>query len=93
MLVSLATLGAAAFHEQRGFTSKAGYYKKYLSIESAVMPRWSLIPAALVGNSRRKWPRDDRIAGTVRSVGSLWVLGGCDLVGIYIADLQMARAG
>jgi hypothetical protein len=37
-------------------------------------------------------PRDDRIAGTVRSVGSLWVLGGCDLVGIYIADLQMARA-
>lgn len=34
VLVSLATLGAAAFHEQRGYTSKAGYYKKYLSIES-----------------------------------------------------------
>jgi hypothetical protein len=50
VLVSLATLGAAAFHEQRRFTSKAGYYKKYLSIESAVMPRWSLIPAALLGN-------------------------------------------
>ena len=42
---------------------------------------------------RRNEPRDDRIAETVRSVGSVCVLGGYDLVGIYIADLQMARAG
>lgn len=30
VLVSLATHGAAAFYEHRGYTSKAGYYKKYL---------------------------------------------------------------
>jgi GNAT superfamily N-acetyltransferase len=29
VLVSLATRGAAAFYEHRGYTSKAGYYKKY----------------------------------------------------------------
>jgi hypothetical protein len=33
-------------------------------------------------------PRDDRIARTVRSVGSLCVLGGCDLVGIYRGPLD-----
>jgi GNAT superfamily N-acetyltransferase len=29
-LVSLATAGAGAFYERLGYTSKAGYYKKYL---------------------------------------------------------------
>jgi GNAT superfamily N-acetyltransferase len=33
-LVSLATAGAAAFYERLGYTSKAGYYKKYLSKNS-----------------------------------------------------------
>ncbi len=28
VLVSLATRGAAAFYEKRGYTSQAGYYKK-----------------------------------------------------------------
>jgi GNAT superfamily N-acetyltransferase len=31
VLVSLATRGAAAFYEHRGYTSKAGYYKKYFA--------------------------------------------------------------
>lgn len=30
-LVGLATAGASAFYERRGYVSKAGYYKKYLS--------------------------------------------------------------
>ncbi|MDO8631754.1 MAG: GNAT family N-acetyltransferase [Phycisphaerales bacterium] len=34
VLVSLATRGAAAFYEHRGYTSKAGYYKKYLTTVS-----------------------------------------------------------
>ena len=34
VLVSLATLGAAAFYEHRGYRSKAGYYKKYLATGS-----------------------------------------------------------
>ena len=34
VLVSLATRGAAAFYEHLGYTSKAGYYKKYLAIRS-----------------------------------------------------------
>jgi GNAT superfamily N-acetyltransferase len=34
VLVSLATRGAAAFYEHRGYTSKAGYYKKYLATDS-----------------------------------------------------------
>jgi GNAT superfamily N-acetyltransferase len=34
VLVSLATRGAAAFYEHRGYTSKAGYYKKYLATGS-----------------------------------------------------------
>jgi len=34
VLVSLATRGATAFYEHRGYTSKAGYYKKYLAIGS-----------------------------------------------------------
>jgi GNAT superfamily N-acetyltransferase len=34
VLVSLATRGAAAFYEHRGYTSKTGYYKKYLAIGS-----------------------------------------------------------
>ena len=34
VLVSLTTRGAAAFYEHRGYTSKAGYYKKYLAIGS-----------------------------------------------------------
>ena len=29
VLVALATRGAAGFYEHRGYTSKAGYYKKY----------------------------------------------------------------
>jgi hypothetical protein len=29
VLVSLATRGAAALYEHRGYTSTAGYYKKY----------------------------------------------------------------
>jgi GNAT superfamily N-acetyltransferase len=29
VLVSLATRSAAAFYEHRGYTSTAGYYKKY----------------------------------------------------------------
>jgi GNAT superfamily N-acetyltransferase len=33
VLVSLATRGAAAFYEHRGYTSKAAYYKKYLAID------------------------------------------------------------
>jgi GNAT superfamily N-acetyltransferase len=31
VLVSLATRGAAAFYEHRGYASTAGYYKKYLA--------------------------------------------------------------
>ncbi len=31
VLVSLATRGAAAFYEHRGYTSKAAYYKKYFA--------------------------------------------------------------
>jgi GNAT superfamily N-acetyltransferase len=31
VLVSLATRGAAAFYEQRGYTAQAGYYKKYVA--------------------------------------------------------------
>ena len=38
--------------------------------------RWS-------GTNVANEPRDDRIAGTVRSVGSLCVLGGRDLVGLH----------
>jgi hypothetical protein len=34
VLVSLATRGAAAFYEHRGYTSKAGYYKKYFAAGS-----------------------------------------------------------
>ena len=34
VLVSLATRGAATFYEHRGYTSKAGYYKKYLATVS-----------------------------------------------------------
>jgi len=34
VLVSLATRGAAAFYEHRGYTSRAGYYKKYFAIDS-----------------------------------------------------------
>ncbi len=34
VLVSLATRGAAAFYEHRGYTSKAGYYKKYFATGS-----------------------------------------------------------
>ncbi len=34
VLVSLATRGAATFYEHRGYTSKAGYYKKYLPDEN-----------------------------------------------------------
>ncbi len=34
VLVSLATRGAAAFYEHRGYTSKAGYYKKYVGTDS-----------------------------------------------------------
>lgn len=30
-LVGLATAGARGFYERLGYTSKAGYYKKYLS--------------------------------------------------------------
>jgi GNAT superfamily N-acetyltransferase len=43
VLVSLATRGAAAFHEHRGYTSKAGYYKEVpCDWLSGVMPacRW-----------------------------------------------------
>ena len=32
VLVSLATRGAAAFYEHRGYASTAGYYKKYLAM-------------------------------------------------------------
>jgi GNAT superfamily N-acetyltransferase len=32
VLVSLATRGAAAFYEHRGYTTKAGYFKKYFAI-------------------------------------------------------------
>jgi len=35
VLVSLATRGAAAFYEHRGYTSKAGYYKKYFATGSS----------------------------------------------------------
>jgi GNAT superfamily N-acetyltransferase len=31
VLVSLATRGAAAFYEHRGYASPAGYYKKYFA--------------------------------------------------------------
>ncbi len=31
VLVSLATRGAAAFYEHRGYTAKAGYYRKQLA--------------------------------------------------------------
>jgi hypothetical protein len=34
VLVSLATRGATAFDEHRGYTSKAGYYKKYFATGS-----------------------------------------------------------
>jgi GNAT superfamily N-acetyltransferase len=34
VLVSLATRGAAAFYERRGYSSNAGYYKKYLASTS-----------------------------------------------------------
>ena len=34
VLVSLATRGAAAFYEHRGYTSKTGYYKKYFGTGS-----------------------------------------------------------
>jgi GNAT superfamily N-acetyltransferase len=34
VLVSLATRGAAAFYEHRGYISKAGYYKKYFATDS-----------------------------------------------------------
>ena len=34
VLVSLATRGAAAFYEHRGYVSKAGYYKKYFATDS-----------------------------------------------------------
>ena len=30
LLVSLATFGAKGFYEKLGYSSKAGYYKKYL---------------------------------------------------------------
>jgi GNAT superfamily N-acetyltransferase len=33
VIVALATHGAAAFYERRGYTSRAGYYKKYLAID------------------------------------------------------------
>ena len=36
VLVSLATRGATAFYEQRGYTLKAGYYKKYFATGSAL---------------------------------------------------------
>ena len=35
VLVSLATRGATAFYEHRGYTSKAGYYKKYVMTVSS----------------------------------------------------------
>jgi hypothetical protein len=35
VLVSLATRGAAAFYEPRGYTSKARYYKKYFATLSS----------------------------------------------------------
>lgn len=35
VLVSLATRGAAAFYEHRGYTSNAGYYKTYFATGSA----------------------------------------------------------
>jgi GNAT superfamily N-acetyltransferase len=35
VLVSLATRGAAAFYEHRGYTSKAGYYKKCFATVSS----------------------------------------------------------
>jgi len=35
VLVSLATRGAAAFYEHRGYTSKAAYYKKYFATVSS----------------------------------------------------------
>ncbi len=38
VLVSLATRGAAAFYEHRGYSSKAGYYKKYLETGLRVLP-------------------------------------------------------
>jgi len=34
VLVSLSTCGAAEFYEHRGYTSRAGYYKKYFAIGS-----------------------------------------------------------
>lgn len=37
VLVSLATRGAAAFYEHRGYTSNAGYYKKSFRTGSPVM--------------------------------------------------------
>jgi GNAT superfamily N-acetyltransferase len=34
VLVALATRGAAAFYEHRGYSSKAGYYKRYVATAS-----------------------------------------------------------